>query len=505
MTAENQQKDTNSNDRSITRYSSPVFNRGLELAKKVSIDKNSNHDEQIFSSKSIQDAEYFFKIAVEQISPSEYQYALMNFQKALDINPDYYEVYIIRYSLIYMPLGYYQEVINDCTQALRLQPDNAEVMTSRGWAYSQLGYQLQALQDYDLALIIRPDFETAYMNRGLSYMRCSNDQKAIGDFQQVINITPHNADAYSNKGLSLLSINKYQDALTNLNIAIQINSQHINAHLNMGLCYIHIADELLSADYFSRAIDLDSEHAKNYLRQLGEYGGQIDKLSSAVSLMLVNLGVTFHESNYEKAIEYYNHALILDPVCEEAYYKRGVAYVEIEYYQEAISDFNQVLLINPYNTDAYISKGVIQHKQGDLYAAIKDYGCAIKIDPTYELAFIKRGATLSFLGDKQGAISDYTKVIEFDTDNSLAYTLRGKVYYELGYELLATTDFTRGYILSGNQLSESGNYAEAIESYTHVLELDPYNVEAYNRRSTARSAIGDYQGAMEDLQQVRMI
>lgn len=95
--------------------------------------------------------------------------------------------------------------------------------------------------------------------------------------------------------------------------------------------------------------------------------------------------------------------------------------------------------------------------------------------------------------------------IEFDTDNSLAYTLRAEVYYELGYELLATTDFTRGYILSGNQLSKSGDYAKAIESYTNVLEVDPNNAEAYNRRSIARSAIGDYQGAMEDLQQVRII
>jgi tetratricopeptide (TPR) repeat protein len=43
-----------------------------------------------------------------------------------------------------------------------------------------------------------------------------------------------------------------------------------------------------------------------------------------------------------------------------------------------------------------------------------------------------------------------------------------------------------------------------IEFYT-ALEIDPNNSEAYNRRSTARSAIGDYQGAMEDLQQVRMI
>jgi tetratricopeptide (TPR) repeat protein len=280
MNTENQQKDTNSTDRSIARYSSPVFNRGLELAKKVSTATLNNQDEQLLSGESTQDAEYFFKLAVQQISRSEYQHALINFQKALDLNPDYYEVYTIRYSLIYMPLGCYQEVINDCIEALRLQPDNAGVMAIRGWVYAQLGHHLEALRDYDLALIIRPDLEAVYMNRGV---------------------------------------------------------------------------------------------------------------------------------------------------------------------------------------------------------------------------------TRSVLGDHQGALSDCTKVIGFSTDNSLAYIVRSKVYYDLGYTLQATNDFIKGYMLSGNQLLDSGDYVKAIESYTNVLKVDPNNSEAYNRRSTARSAIGDYQGAREDLQQVRMI
>ncbi|WP_309728301.1 tetratricopeptide repeat protein [Chamaesiphon sp. OTE_75_metabat_556] len=60
-------------------------------------------------------------------------------------------------------------------------------------------------------------------------------------------------------------------------------------------------------------------------------------------------------------------------------------------------------------------------------------------------------------------------------------------------------------ICRANRQYKSHDYQKAIESYTTALKIDPNNTEAYNRRSTARSAIGDYQGAMEDLQQVRMI
>jgi tetratricopeptide (TPR) repeat protein len=441
MTAENQQKDTNSNDRSITRYSSPIFNRGLELAKRVSTDKISNNDDdRLFSSKSIQDAEYFFKLAVEQISPSEYQYALMNFRKALDINPDYYEVYVVRYSLIYMPLGHYQEAINDCTQALRLQPDNAELLTNRGWSYAQLGYHLQALQDYDLALMIKPDLEIAYIRRGLSYRSCSNYQKAMHDFQQAIKINPYNADAYNNKGLTLIDLGEHENALNILNKAIEINSEHIQSYLNKGLCCIYLKYEFSAVESFSRAIELNSDITKDYLMQWDDDIDQNENtLSYCVSSMLLNLGIKCQEkSNYQEAITYYTHAIILNPNFEDAYYNRGIAYAEIGSIAKAIADFN--------------------------------------------------------------------KVIEFGGENAAwAYIIRAKFFNQLGYTSEAEEDIMIGYMLLGNQLSESGNYTEAIESYTNVLEVDPNNTEAYNRRSTARSAIGDYQGAMEDLQQVTMI
>jgi tetratricopeptide (TPR) repeat protein len=419
MTHENQQENTDSNDRSIARYSSPVFNRGLELAKKVSTATISNQDDPLFSSKSIQDAEYFFKLAVEQLSPSEYQYALTNFQKALDINPDYYEVYIIRYSLIYMPLGYYQEGINDCTHALRLHPDNSETLTNRGWFYAQLGYHLQALQDYDLALMIRSDLEIAYIRRGLSYRSCSNYQKAINDFEQVIKINPYNADAYNNKGIILIDLGEYKDALNILNKAIEINSEHEKAYLNKGLCCIHLKDEFSAAESFSRAIELDPNITKDYLNQWDDDIDQNEnKLSYCISLMLVNSGIKCQEeSNYQEAVTYYTHAIILNPDFEDAYYNRGISYAEIGSIAKAIADFN--------------------------------------------------------------------KVIEFGGDKAWAYIIRAKFFHQLGYTSEGEKDAMIGYMLLGNQLSESGDYAEAIESYNNVLEIDPNNDEAYNKRSTA--------------------
>ncbi len=498
MTIKNNQDIVNSTNKSLTRFSSSVTSRGLELAKKVSKFTGDNQQESSLSSESL-NFEYFLNLATEQISASNYQEALFNLQQSLTLNPDCYNAYIIRSYLIYAPLGCFDEAISDYTQALRLNPKHVELLTNRGWAYYQTGNYILSLQDYDMALTIDPKYEQGYMNRGVSHMACSDYRKAIDDFQQVADINPSNSDAHNNKGLSLLYLKKYKLALDSLTKSININPENIHAYLNRGLCYIFLGKELLSAENFSCAIKINLDFTKTYLKQYGE------SIFSDAVLVLVNSGIAFHEKHeYLKAIEFYSYALSLEPLCEDAYYKRGIAHLQTEDFDEALSDLDQVLLINPQNTDAYISKGTIEYKKGDLNESIKEYNYAIEIDPCCELALLKRGMTKSAIGDKLGAVDDYDKIIEIDTKNYVYYFLRGKIHLELNYEFLWAEDTIKGFVLEGDEHMNSGNYIEAIECFNNALEIDGNNAEVYNRRSTSRSAIGDYEGALEDLQKAKM-
>lgn len=51
----------------------------------------------------------------------------------------------------------------------------------------------------------------------------------------------------------------------------------------------------------------------------------------------------------------------------------------------------------------------------------------------------------------------------------------------------------------GDDRYNSSNYDGAIYSYTKAIDIDHDNADAYNKRSTARSANGDIKGAVEDL------
>ena len=67
----------------------------------------------------------------------------------------------------------------------------------------------------------------------------------------------------------------------------------------------------------------------------------------------------------------------------------------------------------------------------------------------------------------------------------------------------ANSEFFKSLIVLGDFASDSGDFNSAIEYYTEALTFDPDNSEIYNKRSTARSAIKDYQGAIEDLQKAK--
>lgn len=57
----------------------------------------------------------------------------------------------------------------------------------------------------------------------------------------------------------------------------------------------------------------------------------------------------------------------------------------------------------------------------------------------------------------------------------------------------------------GDDRYNSSNYDGAIYSYTKAIDIDHDNADAYNKRSTARSANGDIKGAVEDLQKAQQL
>ena len=71
----------------------------------------------------------------------------------------------------YRDKGEFDHAIQNYSKAIELKPDLAEAYFNRGIAYSDKDEFDQAIQDYTKAIGLNPNYATAYYNRGVAYSK----------------------------------------------------------------------------------------------------------------------------------------------------------------------------------------------------------------------------------------------------------------------------------------------------------------------------------------------
>jgi tetratricopeptide (TPR) repeat protein len=135
------------------------------------------------------------------IHSGEYQQAINDFNKAIEIYPHFAAAYINRGGAHYK-LGNHQQAINDFNKAIEIDPKLAEAYFGRGNVFFKLGSYRQTLNDYNKALELNPKFIHAYINRGNVYVKLGDRDIAIRNYKMAAQL----GDINSQKHLSLHGI-----------------------------------------------------------------------------------------------------------------------------------------------------------------------------------------------------------------------------------------------------------------------------------------------------------
>jgi tetratricopeptide (TPR) repeat protein len=80
--------------------------------------------------------------------------------------------------------GELDKMMNDCSDAIRLDPEDAKAYLCRAQAYWNKNEQDKAIADYTMSIHLNPD-SVVYHARGLAYSKKGDKAKAREDFDQA--------------------------------------------------------------------------------------------------------------------------------------------------------------------------------------------------------------------------------------------------------------------------------------------------------------------------------
>ena len=125
--------------------------------------------------------------------------AIIDFSKAIDINPSDPEAYIER-GLAYLETRDFNLSISDLKTAVSIDPENPMGPINLGFAYRNAGFYDEAISQYDKAIEFHPSDYLAYSNRSFVFLLKKDYEHAMADCNKAIEINPYFGMAYSNRG-----------------------------------------------------------------------------------------------------------------------------------------------------------------------------------------------------------------------------------------------------------------------------------------------------------------
>ena len=117
----------------------------------------------------------------------EYERAIEDFNKAIELDVNYTEAYLYRGSA-YDELKEYERAIEDYNKTIELDVNYTKAYYARGLVYDELMQYERAIEDFNKTIELDPNFAGAYNNRGLAYARSGHYEIAMVDFEKVIEL-----------------------------------------------------------------------------------------------------------------------------------------------------------------------------------------------------------------------------------------------------------------------------------------------------------------------------
>lgn len=213
----------------------------------------------------------------------------------------------------------------------------------------------QAIEEYTQAIALNPENAEAYAYRGAAYYNrgtFSSDkgqqELAINDFRKVVAMKQGTYLAYLAQGVIYVYQNDYDKGIEEINKAIALNPYESMAYVVRGFIYMQ-------------------EKRKDPEKAIADASKVIEMGGLWTAMAYSNRGVTLllEKKQFDSAIADLSKSIELTPRNPPAYLARGIAMAYKGQFNRALEDMNRSIELNPKIAVAYNLRGMIYSQTGN--------------------------------------------------------------------------------------------------------------------------------------------
>ena len=380
--------------------------------------------------------------------------------------------------------------------ALKISPNNIAALAGAAQIEFQAGSQ-EAVPFLNRLLQLRPTDPTAHAMLAVLDYRRGDCAAAVPHFEKATELVDSQLDALHAYATCLMRIKKPEAAAITLQKAVALNPDDSRERQILASIFLMIKkpqDALSTLQPLLNAPKADSttlQLASRAYEDSGDTPQAVSTLRQAIlldprntSLYLDFATISFSHESFQVGIDVITEGLPLSPTAGDLYVARGVLYVQLAQYDKAETDFEKAYELNPNQSLSTAAQGLAAVQANDLDHALVSIQEKLKRKPNDPLLLYLQADVLSQKGADPGtpefqlAMRSAKRSVALQPTLASARSVLAKLYMQ------------------------SGNYQEAIEQCRKALSIDPTDQTAVYRLIQALRKTGQKKEIPELLQRL---
>jgi tetratricopeptide (TPR) repeat protein len=281
----------------------------------------------------------------------------------------------------------YEGAIENYSKAIELDPKYEKAYIARAVCYEKINFKSEAIEDYKRAMVFDPKEKSYYFEAGRLLAEMGKNQEADEMLRKALERDKGYTEALAVEVKVLFELKDYTYGLKVTEMALD-DKKTAQSLYNHAVMNDSLKNNLEAEKYYRSSKQADAKFIPAYV---------------ALALTQIELGKN------DEAMKVCDEALAKDPNNPEVFFTKSLVHAAKKDYQNAINEITKVILTKP-STEAFMQRAEFYGVLGQHHNSINDYSQIIRLDDKNIIAYLKRAQASELIQNFKAALADYNKV-----------------------------------------------------------------------------------------------